>query len=130
MTNHDDSTGEASQEEAAVKSEPRQPRFSVDLDLTLDSEAHFHVGSATNLSRGGFFVAAFIIQEPGEVFRFTIRLPSNTIIKGRGEVRWLRQVAEGPDEPVGMGIRFVELEPGSAEAIEEYLVATQPPAST
>lgn len=106
---------------------PLRARYAVDFDLTLDSEHWFYAGSATNLSTGGFFVATHILQEIGERFRFTIRLPeTNRIVRGVGEVRWHRPADEGPDAPAGMGIRFVELEDGAQEAVDEYLASRKP----
>jgi len=102
----------------------RQPRFGVELDLSLDSETHFFAGTATNLSLGGFFVATFIQQQIGERFSFTIELPGdNKKIKGLGEVRWLRSKSESSAEPAGMGIRFVEFTGDSKALLEEYLAS-------
>jgi uncharacterized protein (TIGR02266 family) len=106
---------------------PLRARYAVDFDLTLDSEHWFYAGSATNLSTGGFFVATHILQEIGERFRFTIRLPeTNRVVRGTAEVRWHRPMDEGPEAPAGMGIRFVELEEGSQEAIDEFIANRKP----
>ena len=104
-----------------------RPRFAVDFDLTLDSETYFYAGSATNLSTGGFFVATHILQNIGDKFKFTIRLPEiNRLVRGVGEVRWHRHKDESPEAPAGMGIRFVELEEGGQQAIDEYLADRKP----
>lgn len=131
MTSEDQPRGEANEadddsgEEAS--SRKIKPRYEVDFDLTLNSETYFYAGSATNLSEGGFFVASHIQQDIGERFEFTIRLPeTNQVVKGIGEVRWHRPKSEGPDSPAGMGIRFVELEPGSEEAVLDYLAGLEP----
>ncbi len=61
------------------------------------------------------------------------------IIQGKGEVVWTRAVAEGPNRPAGMGIRFLHLSEGSKELIyrivDQYIqdggtpfdVSLQPP---
>ena len=53
--------------------------------------------------------------------RICIFLPTGGAIRGKGEVRWVRNYHEGNDLPPGMGIRFVELEPGCLELIETFL---------
>lgn len=121
-SNGEDEAGDAGPEEGKLR-----PRYAVNFDLTLNSETYFYAGSATNLSDGGFFVATHIHEEIGERFEFTIRLPeTGKVVKGVGEVRWHRHKDEGPDAPAGMGIRFVELEEGSQEAVDEYLAGLEP----
>ena len=131
MTSQDEPEGrpDGAEDAGDVDSQERKlaPRYAVDFDLTLNSETYFYAGSATNLSDGGFFVATHILQDIGERFEFSIRLPTtNEFIKGIGEVRWHRPKAEGPDAPAGMGIRFVELQPGSEEAVAAYLADREP----
>lgn len=144
MSSQDDPRGEQGAGEAAEGAQESQssaeqkdggadsagkikPRFAVDFDLTLNSEHYFYAGSATNLSEGGFFVATHILQDIGEQFQFSIRLPEiNRFVKGVGEVRWHRSRDEGADSPAGMGIRFVELEEGSREALDEFLANREP----
>jgi uncharacterized protein (TIGR02266 family) len=129
LTSDDESRDESN--EAAADDAPQQgklrPRYAVNFDLTLNSDTYFYAGSATNLSDGGFFVATHIHEEIGERFQFTIRLPdTGKVVKGVGEVRWHRHKDEGPEEPAGMGIRFVELEEGSQEAVDEFLAGLEP----
>jgi uncharacterized protein (TIGR02266 family) len=120
-------SGDASTDASGAPGEPPKARYAVDFDLTLESATYFWAGSATNLSKGGFFVATHILQDIGERFRFTIRLPATgRLIKGIGEVRWHRPMDESPEAPAGMGIRFVELEQGSQETIDDYLADREP----
>jgi uncharacterized protein (TIGR02266 family) len=131
LTTDDESRDESNGNEPADDGQPEpgklRPRYAVNFDLTLNSDTYFYAGSATNLSDGGFFVATHIHEEIGERFQFTIRLPeTNKMVKGVGEVRWHRHKDEGPEEPAGMGIRFVELEEGAQEAVDEYLAALEP----
>lgn len=131
MTSQEGKRDEPNGGEPADDAEPEtnklRPRYAVNFDLTLNSDHYFYAGSATNLSDGGFFVATHIHEEIGQRFQFTIRLPeTDKVVKGVGEVRWHRHKDEGPDAPAGMGIRFVELEEGSQEAVDEYLAGLEP----
>ena len=46
--------------------------------------------------------------------------------KGVGEVRWVREYSERSNVPPGMGIRFLELDAGSAQVIEQFVKAREP----
>jgi uncharacterized protein (TIGR02266 family) len=66
---------------------------------------------STNISLGGMFVATAEPREPGSQFDFEYVLEDGfTLIKGRAEVAWVRSEPEGDGRPVGMGVRFMELE--------------------
>lgn len=103
------------------------PRFSVDLDVSLGSDHNFYAGFAENLSVGGVFVATHLLKPVGERLELSIHLPdSEIVVRGVGEVRWLRMYSEQSNVPPGMGVRFVHLEPGSLEAIEHFLKQRDP----
>ncbi|MBI4705942.1 MAG: TIGR02266 family protein [Deltaproteobacteria bacterium] len=102
-------------------------RYHVELGVTLDSAHNFYGGSTLNLSAGGLFVATPIVQPVGTRFDVAIHLrTSRRPIKGTGEVRWLRAVAQGEDSPAGMGIRFLDIEPGGQAAIAAFLESRPP----
>lgn len=102
-------------------------RYSVDLDVSLGSDHNFYAGFTENLSEGGVFVATHLIKPVGERLELTIHLPdSDAVIRGVGEVRWLRAYSEQSNVPPGMGVRFLDLEPGSLEAIEGFLKQREP----
>lgn len=66
---------------------------------------------STNISLGGMFVATAEPREPGSQFDFEYLLEDGfTLIKGRAEVAWVRSEPEGDKRPIGMGVRFMELE--------------------
>ena len=103
------------------------PRYEVDVAVTVDSEHNFYGGYATNLSAGGFFVATHIIHPVGTRFNFTIHLGSEGhIVKGVGEVRWLRPQAAGSTSPAGLGIQFTQVQGDGAERIETFLTRRKP----
>jgi len=98
------------------------PRFTVDLDVTLVSDHNFYAGFAENLSGGGIFVATHKLLPVGEIIEVAIRLPSEpTAIEGTGQVRWVREYSERSNVPPGLGLKFLELTPGGAEAIQRFL---------
>lgn len=98
------------------------PRFAVELDLSLGEEHKLYAGLVENVSVGGVFIATHLCRSIGEHVQLTIHLPeSETPVRGLGEVRWVRAWSEVDNTPPGMGIRFLELQPGSREAIEQFL---------
>jgi uncharacterized protein (TIGR02266 family) len=102
-------------------------RFLVDLDVTLASDHNFYAGFAENLSAGGIFVATHKMLPIGERLVLSIRLPGhNPPIEGTGEVRWVREYSERSNVPPGLGLRFVEMAPGSVQAIERFLENREP----
>lgn len=108
--------------EGAVQGRREHPRHAVDLDVSIGSDHNFYAGFAENLSAGGIFVATHMLKPVGELIEFSIFLPGTSApVRGRGEVRWVREYNERSNVPPGMGIRFIELEPGSTEAIAAFL---------
>jgi uncharacterized protein (TIGR02266 family) len=97
-------------------------RFSVNLEVGIGSEHNFYAGFAENISAGGIFVATHMLKPQGEVVELTIHLPgAPNAVRGRGEVRWIRECNDRSSIPPGMGIRFVALEEGSPKSIETFL---------
>lgn len=103
------------------------PRYKVELDVSLGSDHNFYVGFVENLSTGGVFIATHMLKAVGEVFELTVHLPnSQTAVRGLGEVRWIREYSERSNVPPGMGVRFIKLEPESQKLIEEFLSKREP----
>ncbi len=102
-------------------------RYKVELDVSLGSDHNFYVGFVENMSAGGVFIATHMLRAVGEVFDLSIHVPSSeAMISGTGEVRWVREYSERSNVPPGMGVRFIHLEPGSIEAIEQFLARREP----
>ncbi|HEV2851531.1 MAG TPA: TIGR02266 family protein [Thermoanaerobaculia bacterium] len=88
------------------------------VQFKFDRFSGFLSEYSANVSPGGIFLRARAPQPPGTVLDFEFRLGDGfELIKGRGEVVWVRPEDEGPTRPAGMGIRFLELSPGSKELI-------------
>lgn len=103
------------------------PRYGVELDVSLASDHNFYAGFTENISEGGIFVATHTLKAVGSVVEFCIFVPdSEHAIRGKGEVRWLREYSESSHSPPGMGIRFTELAEGSVEAIQAFLQHREP----
>jgi uncharacterized protein (TIGR02266 family) len=103
------------------------PRYSVDLDVSLGSDHNFYSGFAENLSTGGVFVATHALKPVGEEIEFSIHLPEmDSAVIGVGEVRWIREYNEHSDLPPGMGIRFRQLELGAKDLIARFLARREP----
>lgn len=88
------------------------------VQFKFDRFSGFLSEYSANVSPGGLFLRTRAPQAPGTVLDFEFRLGDGfELIKGRGEVVWVRSEDEGPARPAGMGIRFLELAPGSKELI-------------
>jgi len=102
-------------------------RFMVELDVSMGSDHNFYAGFAENLSGGGIFIATHVLKPVGELIAFSVNLPAiGGAIRGVGEVRWIRDYCESSNVPPGLGIRFVELEPGGNALIARFLANRDP----
>src|SRR5215213_516150 len=73
---------------------------------------------SSNVSPTGMFIVTDSPEPAGRILDLEFRLGDGfEIIKGQGEVVWARTASDGPSRPPGMGIRFLELSPGSQELI-------------
>jgi uncharacterized protein (TIGR02266 family) len=103
------------------------PRFAVDLDVTMSSEHNFYAGFAENISSGGLFIATHVLKPTGEKLEISVNLPDKPKpIRCAGEVRWVREYSERSNVPPGLGIRFIGLPAEDAEAIEQFLKNREP----
>jgi uncharacterized protein (TIGR02266 family) len=103
------------------------PRMAVELDVSITSDHNFYAGFTENMSEGGVFIATHLLKPVGSIVDISIFLPqTNKEVRGKGEVRWIREFSEASNVPPGMGIRFVELQPGSLDAINEFLACRDP----
>lgn len=102
----------------------RSTRMPLDAVVRLHFEGTvaFQNGFAANVSATGMFVKH---PEPPPlgtrlVFEFTVG-SARKPVQGTGEVVWIRDKYDGPGRPAGAGIRFVELDELSKQAITEAL---------
>lgn len=104
-----------------------QPRYAVELDVTMGSEHNFFAGFVENISAGGIFVATHRKAVIGEQFQISIRLPGMLPnVEGVAEVRWSREPNEETGQQPGLGLRFVRLSRESFVAIEAFCAHRDP----
>jgi molecular chaperone DnaK len=88
------------------------------IQLKFDRFSGFINEYISNISPGGIFIRTDSPELPGQLLDFEFRLGDGyELIRGRGEVVWAREQGEGPERPPGMGVRFLELSPGSKDLI-------------
>lgn len=102
-------------------------RYRVDLQVGIATEHNFYGGLAENMSAGGVFVATHRSLPVGERVEVAIDVPDCPyIVRGIGEVRWLRPYCRDSEAHPGIGVKFLHLEEGGAETIEHFLKARDP----
>ncbi len=73
---------------------------------------------SSNISITGMFIQSNDPQPPGTILDFEFNLIDGLkLIRGTGEVIWVRLVDEGPELPTGMGLRFLRLDAESRRLI-------------
>jgi Tfp pilus assembly protein PilZ len=83
-------------------------------------------GQCLDISVGGMFIASSAPCETGTLLRFECVVDSEPVpIKGVGRVVWQRANSGERDRPSGMGLKFIKLEPGTAEIIERLIREAQ-----
>jgi uncharacterized protein (TIGR02266 family) len=75
---------------------------------------------ATNISRGGMFIASRNPKPIGSDIKFELQLADGSaVVAGDGVVRWVREFdPDNPREPHGMGIEFTKLSDASKTAVD------------
>ena len=84
---------------------------------------------APNVTRGGIFLASRSPRAEGEIFRFEVQLSTGVVaLAGEGKVIWVKPYdAAEPQKPHGMGVQFVQIDPGSRETLTRILQAKANP---
>ena len=101
----------------------REPRYSVDVEVTFESEHNFFTGLTQDLSGGGLFVATPTVRPVGEKIHVRFTIPTHyEVIEAITEVRWVRMTAlSGGGGEAGMGLCFLQLAPRAKAAIMAFL---------
>jgi uncharacterized protein (TIGR02266 family) len=84
---------------------------------------------APNVTRGGIFLASRQPRAEGEIFRFEVQLATGAVaLAGEGKVIWVKPFDPNePQKPHGMGVQFVQIDPGSRETLTRILQAKANP---
>lgn len=95
----------------------RQP-----ITLSYDSFSDFETQLTENLSVDGMFIRTAKPYPPGTIFDFQLLLRDDfSLVKGRGEVVWIREREDSPRLPAGMGTRFVQIDDAGRDVIHRVV---------
>jgi uncharacterized protein (TIGR02266 family) len=82
-------------------------------------------GQCLDISVGGMFIASAAPCETGTLLKFECQADGQTApMRGVARVVWQRMSGER-ERPSGMGLKFVRLEAGTAETIEQLIREAQ-----
>lgn len=102
------------------------PRFMARLKINLAGDNITVLsGYSINLSAGGVFLETMTLMEENTALAAEFILPNVDIaIKCRAEVAWVNhpENIKNPNLPVGMGLRFLDLQQESLDAIRKFIV--------
>jgi uncharacterized protein (TIGR02266 family) len=102
-------------------------RVPLQTSVDLASDSNLFTGFGTNVSEGGLFVATINVLPVGTPVDLTFTLPGKSKLTVHGEVRWIREVNDRtPDVFPGVGVRFVNLTPATAEVLKRFVAEREP----
>jgi uncharacterized protein (TIGR02266 family) len=88
------------------------------VQLKFEKFSGFINEFSANISPGGIFIRSERPEPVGTLVDFEFRLGDGfELIKGRGEVAWVRESSDDPAHPAGMGLSFLEISPQGKELI-------------
>ncbi len=99
-------------------------RFELEVKVDLESDHNFYTGLTQNISAGGLFIATNAIRRIGDRITLKFLLPGSAeALAVETEVRWIREnsALNRVDGATGMGVRFVNLSPEAAQAIQSFI---------
>jgi uncharacterized protein (TIGR02266 family) len=102
--------------------EKRRIPFREPVIVAYDKFEEFVEEVSDNLSMNGMFVRSIRPKRPGTILSFEFRLGEDmSLIQGQAEVAWRRPTTEGPNQPAGMGVRFLKIDMRSRELIKRLV---------
>ena len=99
-------------------------RFDLEVKVDLESDHNFYTGLTQNISSGGLFIATNALRKIGDRITLKFSLPgTQESVSVETEVRWIREnsALHRVEGSTGMGVRFVDLSPAAAAAIQQFL---------
>ena len=94
-------------------------RVPVEMWVEESSERELYFQRSANLSIGGMFLENTVPHPVGTVINIRFTLPGDTVrIETKAQIV---NAADSTDGGLGMGLKFVELEPGVAERIRTFI---------
>ena len=110
--------------EDVARSDRNAERVALEVKVDFESDHNFYTGLTQNISAGGLFIANQI-RRIGDRIKVTFSLPgSGAPVTVEAEVRWIREnspLLRVEDGFVGMGVRFINLSPDAAHAIQKFI---------
>ncbi len=92
------------------------------LKVTEEGDRQHLFGYARNISRSGLFIQSVNPRPSGEQFVISFRIPdANIQVRCRCEVVWMREYHKKHRSEPGYGVRFLDLSPGIAAAIDAWV---------
>ena len=97
-------------------------RFDLEVKVDLESDHNFYTGLTQNISAGGLFIATNAIRRIGDRITLKFSLPGAPELAVETVVRWIREnsALNRVEGATGMGVRFVNLSPQAATAIQSF----------
>jgi uncharacterized protein (TIGR02266 family) len=99
-------------------------RYDLEVKVDLESDHNFYTGLTQNISAGGLFIATHHLRRIGDHITLKFQIPgTDQAIAVDTEVRWIRENTslQRVDGATGMGVRFINLSPEAANAIQTFL---------
>ena len=91
----------------------REPRisFAAEVEIRFEDFDDFVTEYSRDLSLNGMFLKTTRPHPPGSSFQFEFQVAGGQpLIRGVGEVVWVREPNEARQVPPGMGVRFISID--------------------
>ena len=99
-----------------------EQRVKKTLSLSYKDHESFISAYSSNISKGGLFIKTSNPLPEGESFILKLKLPGlDDVIKINCTVSWVNRDESKPDVPVGMGLRFVDMNKDERLILERYV---------
>lgn len=104
--------------------DPREAeRHPARVEVAFVHEGSVQRAHSNDISPGGLFIVSDVLLPVDETFKLAFKLPQREEpARAVGRVAWVREEpGEGPDEPRGFGVQFVEIASSDVAAIEAFV---------
>lgn len=104
------------------RKDPRAKVLSMTVRYRSATLNEFIEHHSYDVSRGGLFIKTPSPFAPGTLLKFEVKIAEDQrVMQGVGRVVWKRDSSNGPEEPGGMGIKFIKLDDASKSVIERLV---------
>lgn len=94
------------------------PRFALSVAVDLESGSNFYAGQTRDISAGGIFIETTVSIPVGEELSVRVKLGEKSF-SFSAEVMWA--MADSGGKNLGVGCRFVRIQPAQRKAIEAFM---------